>query len=119
MSQKKKRNCLQDHDIGNMEMLNDNAAGEANANAEPREPHYASIDFAAMSRKSQRDIQNLENAATSEYAEIKKAVTEERQENGEIQEEIADNQETAMLDETAENVPKEQQEDLSLYSSIN
>ncbi|XP_072316946.1 uncharacterized protein [Eucyclogobius newberryi] len=115
---REKRSNSQDRDISNMEMLSENAAAEANANAEPRELHYANIDFSALSRRSQRDRRNQEDKRATEYAEIKTDQIKQRQENSGIQEEIPGNEEAAMFEETTENEPKEQQEDSGLNSNV-
>lgn len=94
---------------------------EVNANTEPGEVHYASINFSAITRNGQRDRANREETKT-EYAEIKREVIEQRQKNRELQEETPeDKEEAAMMEDTKQSVPaeeEEEEEEAALYSNV-
>uniref|UniRef100_A0A8C6WIR2 Ig-like domain-containing protein n=1 Tax=Neogobius melanostomus TaxID=47308 RepID=A0A8C6WIR2_9GOBI len=60
--------------------LHGHAVGVTDADAEPGELHYASINFSAMARYSPRDAASREETNT-EYAEIKREAIEQQQEN--------------------------------------
>ncbi|XP_051261428.1 sialic acid-binding Ig-like lectin 10 isoform X3 [Dicentrarchus labrax] len=91
---------------------------------EPKDVEYASIDFSVLKRRSPREAANTQE--TTEYAEIKKAVKEEREEEGrgreEEENEVLDGKEEAMTgedEETKQYVPEEDEgEDAEVYSNV-
>lgn len=100
--------------------LNGHAVEVANANADPRELHYASIDFSVLQSKS---LRNKEKTPETEYSEIKTKIMGQMEENGRVDEDILENKEEGAMtvgnEETKQSVPEEeQQEEVNLYSNV-
>lgn len=56
-------------------------AGQSVPEAEPREVEYSDVDFTRWNRKSPSGAEDTQDTTETEYAEIQKDKTEERQEN--------------------------------------
>lgn len=86
----------------------------------PKDVEYASIDFSVLKRRSHREA---EKKPETEYAEIKKKVKNERQENGGGEEgEMSEGKDDKVMmeeDEKMKRVPEEEEgEDTKLYSNV-
>lgn len=84
---------------------------------------YASIDFTALKRRTLREAEKKQETTETEYAEIKKKVKDERQENERGDEgEMSEGKEEDVMaeDEKTERVPEEEEEaeDTKLYSNV-
>ncbi|KAK2909913.1 hypothetical protein Q8A73_007628 [Channa argus] len=99
------------------------APGEDNVN--PKEAEYADIDVSKLKRKSPTEDKGTQKTSDSEYAEIKKEKTMDRQNNGREESEMLVVYEEAavvMGDKESEQVIQaevEGGEDMALYSNVN
>nr|XP_046254498.1 uncharacterized protein LOC124064250 [Scatophagus argus] len=94
------------------------AAEEAalDLNGAPKDVEYASIDFSVLKRKNPRKAAKMQESTETEYAEIKKQVKEERDENwGEEGDMLEGDEEEAMRGEEEE---EEEGEDMAVYSNV-
>lgn len=95
----------------------------ADLNGGPKDVEYASIDFSALKRKNPGEAAKKHESTETEYAEIKKEVKEEREDNGEEEGEVSEyKEEEAMIgedEETKHCVPEEEEgEDEAVYSNV-
>uniref|UniRef100_UPI0037E790E6 vascular cell adhesion protein 1-like n=1 Tax=Semicossyphus pulcher TaxID=241346 RepID=UPI0037E790E6 len=93
-----------------------------NLNGGPKDLEYASIDFSKLKRKSTGGAAKKRDTET-EYAEIKKKVTEQREGNGEEEDEVSEDKEEEVMigedEETKDCVPEEEEgEDMAVYSNV-
>lgn len=88
----------------------------------PKDVEYASIDFSVLKRRTLREAEKKQETQETEYAEIKKKVKDERQENGRGNEgemSAGKDEEVVEEDEKTKRVPEEEGgEDAELYSSV-
>ncbi|XP_049439898.1 sialic acid-binding Ig-like lectin 10 isoform X3 [Epinephelus fuscoguttatus] len=92
-------------------------------NGGPKDVEYASIDFSVMKRRSPREAAKKQETTETEYAEIKKTVKKETEENGKEEGEVLEGkEEQAMIEEdeeTKQYVPEEEEgEEMAVYSSV-
>lgn len=96
-----------------------------NGDMEPKEVEYSNIDFSMMKRKSLTWAKETQEPTETEYAEIKREVTQERQDNGDEEVEVleGDEEEEAMIGEDRETHQCMQAEEggeaVGLYSNVN
>uniref|UniRef100_A0A3Q3K1E2 Ig-like domain-containing protein n=1 Tax=Monopterus albus TaxID=43700 RepID=A0A3Q3K1E2_MONAL len=102
------------------------AAGQSapDGDVEPKEVEYSNLDFSVLKRKGSTEVIDTQEATESEYAEIKKEATEERQDDGGEDGEILNGNKEAMVVEDKEReqcMPAEEHggEDAALYSNVN
>ncbi|XP_029306970.1 macrophage colony-stimulating factor 1 receptor 2-like [Cottoperca gobio] len=82
----------------------------------PKDVEYASINFSMLTRKSQREAAKKQETTETEYAEIKKEVKEERDDNGGEEGCVLEGKEE---EEAQPCVPKEEEEeDVAVYSNV-
>ncbi|KAL7394327.1 hypothetical protein ABVT39_024291 [Epinephelus coioides] len=92
-------------------------------NGGPKDVEYASIDFSVMKRRSPREAAKKQETTETEYAEIKKAVKKETEENDKEEGEVLEGkEEQAMIEEdeeTKQYVSEEEEgEEMAVYSSV-
>ncbi|XP_022620065.1 sialic acid-binding Ig-like lectin 10 isoform X1 [Seriola dumerili] len=89
----------------------------------PKDVEYASIDFSLLKRRSLRQAAKKQETAETEYAEIKKEVKEEREDDGGEEGEMLEGKEERVMKEEDEEtkccVPGEEEgEDMAVYSNV-
>uniref|UniRef100_A0A3B4X7L2 Sialic acid-binding Ig-like lectin 10 n=1 Tax=Seriola lalandi dorsalis TaxID=1841481 RepID=A0A3B4X7L2_SERLL len=89
----------------------------------PKDVEYASIDFSVLKRRSLRQAAKKQETAETEYAEIKKEVKEEREDDGGEEGEMLEGKEERVMteedEETKCSVPGEEEgEDMAVYSNV-
>ncbi|XP_031694803.1 sialic acid-binding Ig-like lectin 5 [Anarrhichthys ocellatus] len=86
-------------------------------NGGPKDVEYASIDFSVLRRKNTRDAAKKQETTETEYAEIKKEVKEEMENNGEEEGYVLEGEMVTEDEETTPCVPEEDDgEDVAVYS---
>ncbi|XP_075962732.1 Schwann cell myelin protein-like [Anarhichas minor] len=86
-------------------------------NGGPKDVEYASIDFSVLRRKNTRDAAKKQETTETEYAEIKKEVKEEMENNAEEQGYVLEGEMVTEDEETTPCVPEEDDgEDAAVYS---
>ncbi|XP_037642100.1 myelin-associated glycoprotein-like isoform X1 [Sebastes umbrosus] len=107
------------------------AAGQSvpDGDVEPREVEYSDIDFSLLKRKSPTGAEDTLETPETEYAEIQKKETKERQDNGEEDGEMLEGneeeeeEEKVMIEEDKESkqcmsAEEEGGEDVAVYSNV-
>lgn len=93
--------------------------GDTDLNGGPKEVEYASIDFSMLERKSQREAVKRPGTTETEYAEIKKEVKEEKEDNsGEEGCMLEEEEAVVMEDEETKHHEHEEEEDVAVYSNV-
>lgn len=92
-------------------------------NSESKDVEYANIDFSLLKRRSPMEAARKHESTETEYAEIKKAVIEEREDDGQEEGEMLEGkEEEAMIEENEETNhggPEEEEgEDMAVYSNV-
>ncbi|KAM6936297.1 myelin-associated glycoprotein-like [Lycodopsis pacificus] len=88
-------------------------------NGGPKDVQYASIDFSVLRRKNTRDAAKKQESTETEYAEIKKEVKEEMENNGEEEGYVLEGEMVTEDEETTPCVPEEDDgEDAAVYSNV-
>ncbi|GLD73585.1 sialic acid-binding Ig-like lectin 11 [Lates japonicus] len=92
-------------------------------NSESKDVEYANIDFSLLKRRSPTEAARKHESTETEYAEIKKAVKEEREDDGQEEGEMLEGkEEEAMIEENEETnhggPEKEEGEDMAVYSNV-
>ncbi|XP_030605297.1 sialic acid-binding Ig-like lectin 10 isoform X1 [Archocentrus centrarchus] len=88
----------------------------------PKEVEYANIDFSLLKIKSVRESARTQDSTKTVYAEIKKAVKEEKEDdNGEEGETVESKEEEVRMEEDSKQCEpdKEEGEDEAVYSTVN
>lgn len=98
-------------------------SGVYDTDMEPTEIVYNDIDFSVMKERNPSDVQKIQNATETEYAEITKGETKARQDiNGEDSEMLEGSDGMEVLMEEDEEVERDAEvwagEDAPLYSSV-
>ncbi|XP_040899425.1 hemicentin-1-like isoform X1 [Toxotes jaculatrix] len=90
--------------------------------SELKDVEYASIDFSLLKRKSPRVATEKQETTETEYAEIKKEVKEEREDDGGQKGEVLESKEEAIIEEDEETQccvsEEEEGEDMAVYSNV-
>ncbi|XP_068592259.1 myelin-associated glycoprotein-like isoform X2 [Cebidichthys violaceus] len=88
-------------------------------NGGPKDVEYASIDFSVLRRKTTREAAKKQETTETEYAEIKKEVKEEVENNGEEEGYVLEGEMVTEDEETEPCVPEEDDgEDNAVYSNV-
>ncbi|XP_030606362.1 sialic acid-binding Ig-like lectin 10 [Archocentrus centrarchus] len=92
-----------------------------NSNSEPKEVEYANIDFSLLNRNSARGARRRQESTKTEYAEIKKAVKEEQENDVGRGREISEGEEEKVVMELEMKCcePEKDEGVEAVYSTVN